>query len=311
MKNAQWVEISLTVNRELSEAVAEVLSRFIPGGVVVEFLGVSEAEPHGYHSASMRVSGYLPINEKLESIRHQILEALWYLGRIRSLPEPEFRLIEETNWMETWKRNYHPIPVGESLIVLPAWIENPQPSRTPIRINPGMAFGTGAHPSTQLSLEILERESQRIKGGIIDMGCGSGILSIAAAKLGMKPVLGVDVDSKALEWARKNAIFNDVEDHIEFETGSVKEILSRKFKISQAPVVIANILSHILIRLIDAGLTELVAPEGRLILSGILAEKESEMREALKEHQLIAIHHYQLEDWVALVAKKSDDSLPE
>ncbi len=188
MAEAAWLEISLIVSGEMAEAVAEVLSRFIPSGIVIENIDATEQE-----AGLLRVSGYLPVDKALEETRHRIEEAFWHLGQIHPLPDPEYKPIQEANWMEAWKENYRPIRVGKKLIILPAWIENPEPDRIPIKIEPGMAFGTGVHPTTQLSLQLLETYIYP-DGTVFDIGCGSGILSIAAHKLGATEVYGVDVD---------------------------------------------------------------------------------------------------------------------
>ena len=207
------------------------------------------------------------------------------------------------NWMESWKRHYRPIPVGKKLIILPAWVENPQPNRIPIKIDPGMAFGTGVHPTTQLSLRLIEKYI-RPGEAFFDIGCGSGILSIAAHKLGAREVYGVDVDAQAVEAAEENASKNGVQDQIEFQIGSVEEVISGVFPASQAPVVTANILSHILLKLLDSGLTHLVEKDGVLLLSGILEAHEHEMLAALEKHGLVIIKRFQMGDWIAFSVRQ-------
>ncbi len=301
-----WLEISLTVDGELAEAVAEVLSRYIPEGVVIESTQVTDAPAAGAHpytggrsTGPLRVCGYLPVDENLETNRQKIAEGLWYLGRIHPLPPATFKPLQAANWMESWKANYKPIPVGERLLILPAWLPAPDTARTPIRIDPGMAFGTGTHPTTQLCLQLLE---DWLPAGepIIDIGCGSGILSIAALKLGARAALGVDIDAEALANARKNAEANGVAETIEFGIGSVGEIKSGRFSRSSAPLVLANILAKTLLRLLDEGLSELVAPGGTLLLSGILDTQEAEMMATLKKHTLHVRARQQMGDWVAL-----------
>jgi ribosomal protein L11 methyltransferase len=154
---AAWLEISLIVDGEMAEAVAEVMSRYIPDGIAIESTEIpNRIDKPEQTTGPLRVSGFLPMDSHLEETRHQVEEALWHLGQIQPLPSPEYKPIQETNWMEAWKENYRPIPVGKKLIILPAWIENPEPNRIPIKIDPGMAFGTGVHPTTQLSLRLIE-----------------------------------------------------------------------------------------------------------------------------------------------------------
>ena len=152
-----WLEISLTVSGELAEAVADVLARFVPSGVVAE-QGVAfrDEGDQGTGAGPITVRAYVPVDERLEDTRRGIEESLHYLGMIQPLPAPEFNLIADQNWMEAWKQHYSPIPIGRRLVVVPAWIEWTDPGRIPIKIDPGMAFGTGTHPSTQLCLEMIE-----------------------------------------------------------------------------------------------------------------------------------------------------------
>ena len=196
-----WLEVSLTVNGELAEAVADVLARFAPNGVMTE-QGVKfvNDEDEGTATGPITVRAYLPMDEHIEETRQKLEESLYYLGMIQPLPAPTFTPIADQNWMEAWKQHYKPIPIGKRLMILPAWLDSPEPNRIPIKIDPGMAFGTGTHPTTQLCLELMEKAMMdhgewRMENRssinhepltVIDVGCGSGILSIAALKLGAK-----------------------------------------------------------------------------------------------------------------------------
>lgn len=306
MPENNWLEVSLIVDGEAAEAVADVLARYAPNGVVIEATDVEQNldEIEGHPTGPLRVAAYLPLDERTDELRGQIERALWYLGRIRPLPEAHFREIEETDWSLAWREHYRPIPVGKQLIILPAWLEMPASGRLPILIDPGMAFGTGTHPSTRLCLELLEDPlvAARLPAAdIIDVGCGSGILSVAALRLGAQRALGVDIDPKAVEVARQNARLNQVVGSLELGTGSVGEILSGAYSISAAPVVLANILAVIILRLLEAGLCDLVAPDGILILSGILDEQEPELLAALGRHGFRVAGRRLEADWVALL----------
>ncbi len=305
MEKQTWLEVSLTVSGELAEAVAEVLARFAPGGVAVESTAIqADADQFGEPVGPMRVCAYLPVNDQLEEVRQKLEESLWYLGRIEPLPDPDYTLIEEQNWMQAWKQHYRPIEIGEKLLVLPAWMDPPDTHRIPLRIDPGMAFGTGTHPTTQLSLILLEKYL-RPGEPLLDIGCGSGILTVAARKLGASPAYGVDIDPAAVEIARQTAHANQVSDNLRFETGSVAEVRSGLLPVRQASVVIANILTHILVRLLDEGMADLVSPGGVLLLSGILEEKMEEMQTALEKQGLEIKEKLMIEDWVGLAVKPS------
>ena len=310
----KWLEVSLSVDGEMAEAVAEVLARYVPNGVVIESTAIeADVEGEGYPVGSLRVCGYLPVDGQLEDTRQRIEEALYFLGRIQPLPRPEFKPIAEVNWAEAWKKHYRPIAIGKRLIIIPAWLNSPDDTRIPIRIDPGMAFGTGTHPTTQLCLELLEvqllKEAELLDVDIIDVGCGSGILSIAALKLGASRAFGVDTDSEAVTAAQENAANNGVADRADFVVGSVPEIKAGIFPVTDAPVVVANILAAILIRLLDAGLGDLVSTNGILILSGILEEQLPEMKNALQIHGFEVHRKHQIEDWVAVSATRLAKSI--
>jgi len=302
MSNApHWLEVSITVDPELGEAVSEVLSRFVSGGVVVESaVRYNDAEDEGTPYGPVKVYGYLPIDEHIEETRQKVTEALWHLGQIQPLPEPSFRTIQDEDWMAAWKQHYHPIPVGERLLILPAWIAPDRgETRIPVKIDPSMAFGTGTHPTTQLCMAFLE-ETVIPGQPVIDVGCGSGILSIGALKLGASHALAVDIDQAAVISTRENAEANGVLDRMEIGQGSVSEILAGNFSLKQAPLVLANILAPVIIRLFDTGLADLVSPGGTLVLSGILDTQAPDVLLAAAQKNLKFVEQRQINDWVAL-----------
>ena len=300
MAEKSWLEISLIVDGELAEAVAEVLARYVPNGVVVESTQIiPDPEGEGHMAGPLRVCGYLDPDADIEETRGRIEEGLWYLSRISPMPAPQFRVIQEVNWVEAWKEHYHPIPVGKRLLIIPAWLQPENPNRIPIRIDPGMAFGTGTHPTTQLCLALAE---DRIQPGetVIDIGSGSGILSIAALRLGAAHALGVDIEAEAVTSAHQNATLNQVDRWLELGLGSVSEVRAGQFSIRKAPIVFANILAPILVRLFEDGLADLVESGGCAILSGILAEQEASVLAAAERFGMKLIERQQIEDWVAL-----------
>jgi ribosomal protein L11 methyltransferase len=246
------------------------------------------------------------VDENLEERRQKLEEALWYLGRIQPLPPAAFTPIADQNWMEAWKQHYQPIPVGKRLIIVPIWLDSPEPERIPIRIDPGMAFGTGTHPTTQLCLELLE-EWVPIDDVVIDVGCGSGILSIAALKLGATHALGVDIEDEAVRSARENANANGIGAEFVLGPGSVREIIAEQYPYDNAPLVITNILAPIILHLLDEGLADLVARDGALILSGILQEQAESVISAAQAHGLDLVEQRQMGDWVAQVYEYNRD----
>ncbi|MBI3362864.1 MAG: 50S ribosomal protein L11 methyltransferase, partial [Chloroflexi bacterium] len=229
----EFLEVSLTVSGELAEAAADVLTRFAPNGVATEattFREFDDVETTGaIVSSGLAVSpdpvivrAYLPDDDRLEDKRTRLSEALWHLRQLAahsglSIPEPEFRAVAQADWAEQWKEHFLPIRIGRRLIVVPTWL-SPElaPDDVPLRLDPGMAFGTGTHPTTQLCLAAIE-SYLRPGDSVLDLGAGSGILAIAAAKLetfhGTSPpgrILALDIDDDAVRVARENIAANGV-----------------------------------------------------------------------------------------------------
>ncbi len=303
---SNWLEVSLNVNGELAEAVADVLGRFAPNGVTTE-QGVHflNDEDEGTPTGPITVRAYLPVDETLEETKLKLEQALHFLGMIQPIPDPVYTPIADQNWMEAWKVRYQPIEIGEKLIIVPVWMDSPNPERIAVRIDPGMAFGTGTHPSTQLCLELLENSYEALNGfkemNVIDLGCGSGILAVAALKMGAKKAIGVDIDEQAITNSRENAENNAINsDTLILGVGSVTELLAGQFSYTHAPLIFANILAPVLIRLFDAGMAKLVAPGGRLILAGILDHQADDVLAAAQKQGLQFIEKRQIADWVAL-----------
>ena len=305
MDKASWVEVSLQVSEELAEAVAEVLGRFTREGVVVEQAARQDNhQEQDVFESGVRVYGYLFADGTIEERKRQVQEALWHLGQIMPLPDAEFRIIQDENWMAAWKDQYQPIKIGRSLMIIPAWVETDFPDRISIRINPGMAFGTGTHPTTQLCLTMMEDNLQPDMA-VFDIGCGSGILSIAAARLSAERVVAVDIDPASVQSTQENSALNRVENRLTIAQGSVAVIRGGAFGDIQAPFVVANILSSVILGLFQDGLGDLVAPDGLLVLSGILDHQADEIIRTAGNEGLMLVEKRVMEDWVALCLKKS------
>jgi ribosomal protein L11 methyltransferase len=305
------LEVSLVVNGELAEAVADVLARFAYSGVMME-QGVkyNDEEDAGTPTGPITVRGYLEMDDKIEDTRQKLEESLYYLGMIQPLPAATYRQVADQNWMEAWKQHYKPIIIGKRLVIVPAWMDSPDPQRVSIKIDPGMAFGTGTHPTTQLCLELMESFFDDGPLSVIDVGCGSGILSIAAIKLGAKQALGVDIDAGSIKNARENANANGVGEELILSVGSVTEIKNGEFPLDRAPLVLANILAPVIVRLFDVGLADLIERDGAIILSGILQEQEARVLEAGQAKGLRISERRQIGDWIALKMSKSDPNSP-
>ncbi len=300
MDKAAWIEVALTVTPEQAEAVAEVLGRFTREGVVIEQLADQNTrQEQTILSPEVRVYGYFFNDETVEERKKRVEEALWYLGRIQPLAPAQFREIHDQDWMEAWKQHYQPVIIGKRLVILPAWIEKEYPGRLPIRINPGMAFGTGTHPTTQLCLEFLE-ELVKPEMTVFDIGCGSGILSAGAVILGAGRVIAVDIDPASVRSTTENCLLNQVSDMVEIARGSAELIRSGHFGDLKAPVVVANILASVILVLLEERLSDLVEPGGHLVLSGILAHQSQEIIATAQQYGLKLNETKQVEDWIAI-----------
>lgn len=289
----KWLEVNVETSSEAAEAVAEVLSRFAPQGVALE------AGPGGIASGPVVVRAYLSAGVDLEQTRRQVSEALWHLGQILPIPEPTFRSVEETNWEEMWKRHLQVLKIGERVVIRPSWLEHlPQEDEVVIELDPGMAFGTGLHPTTQLCLMTLEERIQP-RARVLDLGTGSGILAIAGAKLGAGSVLALDTDVDAVAAARRNLYQNQVLDRVEVGCGSLDQAEGT------FDLILVNILAKVIVEMAGQGLADRLAPGGTLVTAGILEDQAEEVEQALEAAGLVIVERRQIEDWVALIAERA------
>ncbi|MCB9436724.1 MAG: 50S ribosomal protein L11 methyltransferase [Anaerolineales bacterium] len=306
----QWLEVSLDADNESAEAIADLLQRFGHQGVVIEQAGF-EFDKWEYDLPKpdkLIVKAYLPINASTPDAQQQLRDALRYMNMIWPMPEPQFRTIDEADWAEAWKVHYQPLRLGRHIYIKPRWIEtlpDAQSDDVLISLDPGMAFGTGTHPSTQLCLlatEDLLEGRPALK--VLDLGCGSGILAIAAAKLGAAHVLALDTDTIAVEVTAENAIENGVGDKIESLHGSLDTILAspRRFD-----VALVNILARVIIEMCEQNLGQVVRPGGIAVFGGIIHEQADEVEAALRRTGLEPYKRRPLGDWVVIEAKRPTD----
>lgn len=289
----EWLEVSVDVEAEVAEAVAEVLSRYAKGGVAIE------AGPEGWQAGPVSVRAYLPVDDELWTKKQKIEEALWHLGQIRPIPEPSFRSVAEKDWEEAWKKRLKVLRLGERVVIQPSWLDYHEgPEDVVIRLDPGMAFGTGLHPTTQICLRALE-DFVRPGMEVLDLGTGSGILAIAAAKLGAVRVLAVDNDPQAVRVARRNVIDNGVRDRVQVREGSLPDVSG------YYDLVVVNILARVIVELIGEGLAERLRPEAVLITAGITIDSASEVAEAFERGGLELVDQRQQDDWVSLLARRA------
>jgi ribosomal protein L11 methyltransferase len=247
------------------------------------------------------VRGYFPNDERAEETRLQIERALGYMNMMLPMPRPEYKTVAEEDWAEAWKKHYHPVRLGKRILIHPLWIEvEPKPDDIVIALDPGMAFGTGTHPTTQLCLEALEWMVSPTLD-VLDLGCGSGILSIAAAKLGANKILALDIDPISVKATRENVAQNGVPERITAQQGSLESVITsaRRFDL-----VVVNILAKIIIAMCDQNLGDTVRPGGRAIFSGIIEEQAEEVKAALRKTGLEPVGRKQQGDWILIEAKR-------
>lgn len=285
-----WLEISLQVDEESAEAVSGLFNQYGEGGAVVEVLP---------GDLLVTVKTFVPSRDKRLKPLYQ---ALWHLGQIRPLPEPQVRELEEKDWAEAWKAYYEPQHIGRHLVVCPSWQTYTSNGEVVITLDPGMAFGTGLHPTTRMCLEALE-EYLSPGAEVLDLGTGSGILAIAAAKLGAGSVLALDTDPLAVKIAKENVLANGVGKTVEVKEGSLEVARGSLFDL-----IVVNILGRTIIDLIEKGLLDTLRPGGLLIAAGIMRSEEEEMRKALRERELRKLRPLHKGDWVTLKGERRSKS---
>jgi ribosomal protein L11 methyltransferase len=321
-----WLELSVDADQEAVESISELLARYgYNGGVVIDqpiITGVDGPEYRYDTGQPATLRTYLPLDEHAEETRVRIEQALWHLGRMRPIGPLRVQQLEEQDWADAWKQHYTIQRIGVRTVIVPSWLEYaPQPDDVVLRLDPGMAFGTGLHPTTQLCVQLLERYVKQ-NDHVIDLGCGSGILALAAAQLGAAIVLALDTDPIAVDATRENVRRNGVDNRVRVEQGSLGsgaalahwlyptteiEHDNRQPMASDSlscNLIVANIIARVIAALAP-DLAATLAPAGVLIASGIIAEREAEVVAALSAVGLTALERQQEGDWVALVYQKA------
>jgi ribosomal protein L11 methyltransferase len=301
-----WFELQMQVPAEGVETISYLLSEVGSQGVVTleETLDTFvPPDPDAIVSGPQILKAFFPPDCSPEGVRLALEEKLcglqqifpdWHIGA------PTFTEVRQEDWAEGWKQNFQPFTVGD-LLVRPSWTVADPTHRGPVmELDPGMAFGTGTHATTRLCLEALANELPRYPEfcSVLDVGTGSGILAIAAAKLGANRVLGCDIEPDACRIALENAELNQVADRIEI-TDQPLEQLAKPYQI-----VLANILAEENIRLAEELIARLAVP-GSLILSGILQEKEAAVVAAFASFELTRPEISRQDEWIAVTYRKA------
>ena len=310
-----WLEVTLPVPAAELDRVCDTLTANGMSGLVVEeegeFLRFLEQNRQYWDyvdedlaarmKGASRVKFYVPDNEEGQKQLRSYLTGLEQY-------EPQTVSLREEDWATSWQKYYQPIPVGRRVYIVPDWMRGePVPDgRAPLYLNPGLTFGTGAHPTTQLCLELLE-EALRPGDRVLDLGCGSGILAIAALALGASRAVGVDIDPKAADVAFENAALNGVgADRLSVYAGDVltDKRLTAKLAPGQNRVVLANIVADVIIPL-SAKAGEFMTGDGVFLTSGIIEGRQDEVAAALKANGFTVTKHLERGGWHAIEARRS------
>jgi ribosomal protein L11 methyltransferase len=301
-----WLELAVVADVEAVEAISEILGRVAPGGVSVEpaFELVEEglaARVDAGRPATVRA--YVPARDPgvAEAAVAEASAALGHLQvfGLRPIGELTTRVVHEADWADAWKKHFPVLRVGRRLVIRPTWRRHrAADDDVVIALDPGMAFGTGLHPTTRLCLAAVESLAERgviVGRRVLDVGCGSGILGLAAARLGAREVLGLDTDPIAIEATEANATRNDAAAAVRAREGSLPS--------GEAPwdVVLANLIASLLVRLAQPLYDEL-QPGGTLLASGIFHDREPEVADALRAAGFEIVGGTVEGEWVALEA---------
>jgi ribosomal protein L11 methyltransferase len=310
--NKDWIEVTIITSSEAVEAVSEVLYRTgVEGVSILDPKDLIFRRDHttdwDYFDETIIdtnnevvVKGYYRKDEKFEGYLEEIkigVNKLPEYGLDKGLGVVTAAEVKEEDWENNWKKYYKPTKVGEKVVIKPIWEEyNKNPGEIIVELDPGMAFGTGTHETTRMCIKALERHVSE-ETTVFDIGTGSGILSIAAAKLGAKKVIGVDLDPVAVVSAKQNVSYNDL-NNIEILYGDLMEVVTGK-----ANIVIANIMADI-IMLLTEGVKEFIEEGGYFISSGIILSKKDDVLNKLTQCNF-KIHKINIEgEWVCIVAKR-------
>jgi ribosomal protein L11 methyltransferase len=301
---SRWLELAVTCDGEAVEPVSELFAAHgFNQGVAIEEAFTQDPDGDNFAVDPTRpvvVRTFLHAADVTPGTIDEIRRALWHLGRLRSIGDLVVTEREEEDWANAWKAQYSVHRVGRRVLVKAPWHDyQPAPDEIVVELDPGMAFGTGLHPSTQLAMMAIEDELEP-GARVLDVGTGSGVLATAAALLGASAVHGVDIEPVAVRSARDNAERNGVAEIVRIEQGSVGD--GEPF-LGAYDLVVANIIARILIELAPS-LAKTVHPGGTLVLGGIIDVKEDTVRDAFDDVGLTLVRREESEDWVSLVYRK-------
>ncbi len=289
-----WLQVRFPAEREQAQRLGDALEECGAMSVSIEHVDSGKAWVETDW-------GEMPVwqRSRVTALFPEHTDVNQLIGQLRQFgvepPVPTTHLLADEDWESSWKENYHPLQISERLWICPSWLVPPDPKAVNVILDPGMAFGTGDHPTTALCLEWLA-ELDFTNKDVIDYGCGSGILSIAALKLGARSALGVDIDPQALDVSRRNVELNGVSERF---TAFLPNALPAN---ASADIVIANILARPLVELAPQ-IMACVRPGGRLALSGLLREQVDRVHPHYAKS--FALEQRQRGEWVLLVGRRT------
>lgn len=296
-----WVELSVETPPEFVEPLTQVFTEHGEGGVAIELPaghnpdeGESAPDPD-----RVTVRTYVPHDRRLEQRYSRIDTAVRLVAHVGDISELRVRVVEEQEWADAWKEHFHVLRVGQRAVIVPTWRDyEPREDDVVISIDPGMAFGTGHHPTTRMCMELLE---QYIEPGcrVLDLGCGSGILSILAAKLGASEVLGLEIDSTAAAVAASNVEMNGVQDTVKIQEATLPYPHA---PLGNYDLLVANVSAKVITDLAEH-IVDVVRSGGRSIFSGILDRQRAGVVERMGELGVTFDNGSTDEDWEALVGR--------
>lgn len=300
-----WIEISCEVPTEFADFISDFLTQWSGNGVCVDNQCVDAFSTSEIpESARVAIKAYILADTECESRIHEVTQFLAEVSESNAgevFNAPVINIVSTEDWSNSWKVHFKPLRVGRNLLIVPTWEDVvPLTGDLIIRIDPGMAFGTGGHETTRLCLELLENVMAKDQESpdLLDLGTGSGILAMAAALLGAKDILALDIDPEAVNVAEENIVLNKLSHAITCGTTPI-ESLDRQFDI-----ILANILAEELVRLAP-NLSDCLVEHGYLILSGILTEKEKLVRQGFSLPEFQYVSTKQSGEWVALLYQKA------
>lgn len=296
----RWLELSVTADIEAVEAVSEILGRVSEGTAVHPTALVrdpdDELAAQADATAPYVVTAHLTVGPGADARIDATERALWHLQAfgLRPVGPLQVREVDDAGWTDAWKEHYVPQRVGR-VVIVPSWIDEPvAPDEVRIRLDPGMAFGTGLHPTTRGCLSLLQ-ELGPMPARVLDVGCGSGILALAALALGADRAVGLDTDPLAVDATRTNAERNGLGGRIEARAGT----LAAEPEDAPYPLVLANLVAAVLVELAER-LASHLEPGGTLLASGIIVGRADEVVEALQSAGLRVVARRDDGEWVSL-----------